>query len=65
MKKVVIHWKISDVEGHGQPISRSVAKSWVKKMNLEYGEGTHWIEEVKDEDDHFPWTDKIDDGIYF
>ena len=49
MKKVVIHWKIRDVEGHGQPISRSLAKSWVKKMNLEYGEGTHWIEEVKKE----------------
>ena len=49
MKKVVIHWKISDVEGHGQPISRRVANAWVKKMNLEYGQGTHWIEEVKKE----------------
>jgi len=47
MKKVVIHWKISDVKGHGQPISRKQAKLWVKKMNLEYGEGTHWIEQIK------------------
>ena len=65
MKKVVIHWKISDVEGHGQPVKPRVANAWVKKMNLEYGQGTHWIEEVKDEDDHFPRTNRIDDGIYF
>lgn len=49
MKKVVIHWKISDVEGSGQPISRRVANAWVKKMNLEYGQDTHWVEEVKKE----------------
>ena len=49
MKKVVIHWKLRDIEGHGQPISRRVAKAWVDEMNLKYGNGTHWIEEVKKE----------------
>ena len=49
MKKVVIHWKISNVEGYGQPISRRVANAWVNQLNFEYGQGTHWIEEVKDE----------------
>ena len=70
MKKVVVHWKIGNATGHGLPIKLSVAGAWVNEMNLKYGLGTHWIEdvkieEVKDEDDHFPWTDKIDDGIYF
>ena len=47
MKKVVIHWKIRDIRGHGTPIKLNVAKTWVREMNLKYGRGTHWIEEVK------------------
>ncbi len=50
-KTKVIHWKskITDVEGQGTvALSDDVAKKWVDKLNIEYPNMIHWIEEVKE-----------------
>lgn len=40
----VIHWKLNEVTGHGQPIAVDTAQAWVEEMNNKYGAGTHWLE---------------------
>ena len=44
-KKVIIHWKIDNAEGRGEPLSLKDALGWIKEMNKKYGAGTHWYED--------------------
>lgn len=43
---VVIHWKIGNATGHGQPIDVDIATKMIERLNKVYGPGTHWIVEV-------------------
>ena len=39
----VIHWKIGNTTGHGQPIDLDIATEMIERLNKVYGPGTHWI----------------------
>ena len=43
MQLVVIHWKIGNATGHGQPIDVDIATGMIERLNKVYGPGTHWI----------------------
>ena len=48
MTMAIIHWKLEGVLGHGAPMSLSSAQAWVKRLNEQFGTGTHWWELVED-----------------
>ena len=48
-KKYIIHWKskITGVEGQGtDSFPWELVSQWVEKMNLEYTDIIHWMEEA-------------------
>ena len=48
MQMVVIHWKIGNATGHGQPIDLDIATEMIERLNKVYGPGTHWTVEVEE-----------------
>ena len=47
LKMVIIKWMMPNgYEGHGSPISKEIALSWINYLKDEYPDTQHWIEEV-------------------
>jgi hypothetical protein len=43
----VIHWELNGKTGHGSAVPYEIAEAWVKKLNNEYGVGTHWVKRTR------------------